>query len=153
VKKEQKQLMVIGVGLPIMVFFLWMNLKPAAKRPPVSDVPEAASVDASANAAAPVVSVNPRVHGKVSALQLKRQDVPWGRDPFWSGSDSTGKLNEFTLKGISFSQNKKGYAFINDQIVSAGDALGGYEVSRIEKDRVMLTRGSQTFFLTFSENK
>jgi len=68
-------------------------------------------------------------------------------------SDSRGTLNELVLKGISFSHNKKGYAFINDQIVSVGDALGGYDISRIEKDRVMLTRGAQTFFLTFSEDK
>lgn len=148
-KKEHMQLMVIGAGLPLMIFFLVTNLKPAAKKQVVPVAPVAAPADT----AAPAVQVNPRVHDKETALQSKRWEAAWGRDPFWSASDSTGKLNEFELKGISFAQNKKGYAFINDQIVSAGDSLGGYEVSRIEKDRVMLTRGAQTFILTFSENQ
>ncbi|MFA6384546.1 MAG: hypothetical protein WCY10_04155, partial [Candidatus Omnitrophota bacterium] len=111
---------------------------------PVAEAPDAAD---------PAAPVNVRAHGKATAAQLKRWEAAWGRDPFWSVSDSTGKLNEFELKGISFAKDKKGYAFINDQIVSVGDALGGYEVSLIEKDRVMLTRGVQTFFLTFSEDK
>jgi type II secretory pathway component PulC len=146
VKKEQVQLAVIGVGLVVLGFFLLTNLKPA-KRQAGSPAPVADSSEPSV----PGGAVKPRGRDTVTALQSKRWEAAWGRDPFLSMSDSTGKLNEFELKGISFSRDKKGYAFINNQIVSAGDRLGGYEVTRIEKDRVMLTRGTQTFFLTFSE--
>lgn len=148
-KKEQIQLSVIGVGLVLMAFFLVKNLNPPAKRQAAADAPAAAA--APVDAVVLPAPVNSRVRDKISALQLKRAESAWGRDPFWSVSDSTGKLNELELKGISFSNNKKGYAFINDQIVSAGDTLAGYAVTRIEKDRVMLTRGAQTFFLTFSD--
>ncbi|MFA5100699.1 MAG: hypothetical protein WC547_07450 [Candidatus Omnitrophota bacterium] len=148
-KKEHMQLTVIGVGLPVLAFFLVTNLKPVMKRPAVSGVPAVVSADAGMAA----LPVNVRVSGKVAALQAKRWEAEWGRDPFLPVSDRTGTLSELKLKGISFSPDKKGYAFINDQIVSAGDTLGGYEVSRIEKDRVMLMRGTQTFFLTFYEDK
>jgi type II secretory pathway component PulC len=149
VKKEHIQLAVIGIGVLVLAFFLSTNLKPAAKRQAASGAPDATPSEA----VIPAVPVHARARDKTTALQLKRWEAAWGRDPFWSVSDSSGKLNELELKGISFSHDKKGYAFINDQIVSSGDTLGGYEISRIEKDRVMLTRGSQTFFLTFSEDK
>ena len=148
-KKEHIQLAIIGAGLPVLAFFLLANLKPAAKRQVTSGVPAAVFPDAGISAPA----VNARSRDNTTALQVKRWEGAWGRDPFWSGSDNAGKLNEFELRGISFSHNKKGYAFINDQIVSVGDVLGGYDVSLIEKDRVTLTRGSQTFFLTFSQDK
>jgi len=149
VKKEHMQLAVIGVGLPVLAFFIVAGLKPAAKQQP--EAGGAAAV--TAEAVIPAVSVDGRGRDKITALQLKRWENSWGRDPFLSMSDSAGTLNEFELKGISFARDKKGYAFINDQIVGVGDTMSGYQVSRIYKDRVMLTRGSQTFFLTFSENQ
>ena len=93
------------------------------------------------------------INVKTAGLQSKRWELPWGRDPFMATSDSVGKLSEFELKGISFSRNKKGYALINDQITAVGDSIGEYEVALIEKDRVMLKRGAQTFFLTFAEQQ
>jgi hypothetical protein len=146
VKKEHIQLAVIGVGLIILLFFVQANLRTSVKRPAAA-APEALP-EADAFSVAPAAK---RSLDTITALQAKRWESGWGRDPFWALSDSTGKLNELELKGISFSKKKKGYAFINDQIVGVGDTMGGYEISRIEKDRVMLTRGAQTFFLTFSE--
>jgi type II secretory pathway component PulC len=148
VKKEQIQIAVICIGLLMLAFFALSNFKKAAKRP--APPPPAAAPATEAVMGAPV---DGRSRDSISALQAKRWESGWGRDPFWVLSDSTGTLSELELKGISFSGSKKGFAFINDQIVSIGDMIGGYEISRIEKDRVMLTRGTQTFFLTFSEKK
>ena len=147
-KKEHIQLAVIGIGVCMLAYSLQANLKKAVKRPVTFEMQPA-----------PVVSVpggalpGARTRDSIWALQTERWKSGWGRDPFWEASDTAGKLNEFELKGISFSRNTKGYALINDQIFSVGDMMGGYEISRVEKDRVMLTRGTQTFFLTFSEKK
>jgi len=148
-KKEQVQLAVIGAGLVVLVFFLITNLKTAAKRPNRPAAPEAAPAAASADA--PVL--RKRDAGRALGLQEKRWETAWGRDPFRAMSDTAGRLVELQLKGISFSPQKQGFAFINDQIVTVGDAVSGYTVSRIEKEKVVLTRDAQTFILSFMENE
>ena len=148
-KKEHIQIGVIGIGLLALPFFIMANLKKPEKKPEVLS-PLTITVSTEAPAAMPVSG---SMNDKTAGLQSQRWDMPWGRDPFMAISDSVGKLNEFQLKGISFSRNKKGYAFINDQISAVGETIGEYEVAAIEKDRVMLKRGAQIFYLTFTEQQ
>ena len=56
----------------------------------------------------------------------------------------------FTLNGVFFS-GAEGYALINNRIVKKGDKVGEYEVFEISKDRVLLKKGNQSFYLVFSE--
>lgn len=148
-KKEQVQLAVIGAGLVVLAFFLVANMKASAKRPNRPAAPAAAP--AAASAEAPVL--RKRDADRAIGLQEKRWEMAWGRDPFRAMSDTAGRLVELQLKGISFSPPKRGFAFINDQIVTVGDAVSGYTVSRIEKEKVVLTRDAQTFILSFMENE
>ena len=151
-KKEYIQIGVIGLGLAMLPVLIMSNMKKPA---PKSTAPVAPAAVPEVVAAGPdaVGIVRSEIDDRILDVQSKRLDLPWGRDPFLTMSDSVGKMNEFQLKGISFAQDKKGYAFINDEIVSAGDSISGYEVEVIEKDRVKLKRGAQTFFLTFSEQE
>lgn len=149
-RKEQVQLGVIGLGLILIVFFVWMNAKGARKK---KTAPAHAPENATAVEPSVTAAQNATLRDNISDMQEKRWEAAWGRDPFRVSSDTAGRLVELELKGISFSQDKKGFAFINDQIVTAGDVLSGYTVSRIEKDRVVLARGAQTFILTFLENQ
>jgi len=149
VKKEHIQIGVIALGVLVLPFVIMPLLKTPEKKPAG---PGPLIVSVSTEAASPMPA-SAGINVKTAGLQSKRWDLPWGRDPFMAISDSVGKLNEFELKGISFARDKKGYAFINDQITAVGDSIGEYEVALIEKDRVMLKRGAQTFFLTFTEQQ
>jgi type II secretory pathway component PulC len=149
VKKQHVQIGVIGIGVLALPFLIMANLKKPEKKPEVSG-PLTITVSTEAPDAMPAKG---SMNDKTAGLQSQRWDMPWGRDPFMAISDNVGKLNEFQLKGISFSRNKKGYAFINDQIAAVGETIGEYEVAAIEKDRVMLKRGAQTFYLTFTEQQ
>lgn len=148
-KLQHIEIGVIGIGLLALPFFIMANFKKPQKKLDGAG-PLTITVSTEAPAAMPAGG---SMNDKTSLLQSNRWDLPWGRDPFMAISDSVGKLNEFQLKGISFSRNKKGYAFINDQIAAVGETIGEYEVAAIEKDRVMLKRGAQTFFLTFTEQQ
>ncbi len=82
------------------------------------------------------------------SLQKERENVPWGRDPFSASKISREyQRADLELKGISFGADKSGFAFINNEIVKSGDKVGDYEVVAIEKDKILLKRGAQSFYL------
>ncbi|MDO8748272.1 MAG: hypothetical protein Q7J72_04040 [Candidatus Omnitrophota bacterium] len=81
-------------------------------------------------------------------LQKERENIPWGRDPFSASKISREyQRADLELKGISFGADKSGFAFINNEIVKSGDKVGDYEVVAIEKDKILLKRGTQSFYL------
>ncbi|MFH1338953.1 MAG: hypothetical protein ABIH40_03835 [Candidatus Omnitrophota bacterium] len=92
---------------------------------------------------------------KTLSLQRQRaENLVWGRDPFVyveAETDRGYRTGAMELKGISLGKDKAGYAFINNEIVKAGDTVGGYDVLEIEKDKVLLKKGSQSFYLTLPE--
>jgi hypothetical protein len=55
------------------------------------------------------------------------------------------------LKGVSIGKGRKSYAFINDEIVSVGDIIYGYKVTEVEKNKVLLQRGPESFYLVLPE--
>ncbi len=144
--KQQKQLIIIGVLVVVLALALVSNLKkkPKKKAAPLPK-PDAASLAKSA----PVVSAAPAADAGVLGEQIERTKLTWGRDPFSVNTDKTFQLSELKLQGISFGTDKKGFAFINGEIVQKGDKIGDYEVIDIEKERVLLKRGSQDFYLVF----
>ncbi len=85
------------------------------------------------------------------AAQKKRAELPWGRDPFLSEIEKKDQIAELKLQGISFGKDNVGFAFINNMIVKKGDKVGEYEVFEISKDRVLLKKDNQSFYLVFSE--
>ena len=96
-----------------------------------------------------------RIDQKIIDSQKKRVLSDWGRDPFYSPEkkEVVYKENVLSLKGISIGKDKEGFAFINDQIVTVGDIIGGYKVVEIEQDKVLLKKGGEKFYLTLPEEK
>lgn len=148
--KEKKQLIMVGVLVVVFVIVTINNFRPKKKKPAAA-VQEAAEV-------APV-AVQPRqysaapvtVDDKLLGSQKERSELPWGRDPFNATINKEYQLADLRLKGISFGQDRVGYAFINDVIVRKGDKVGDYEIMEVEKSQVLLKKGGQSFYLVFPE--
>jgi hypothetical protein len=90
-----------------------------------------------------------------SKLQKERASKPWGRDPFVRVKtlEAGSRTSSLELKGISIGQDKKGFALINQEIVRVGDKIEGCEVLSIEKNRVLLQKGGQNFYLKLPEEQ
>lgn len=148
--KQQTEMAVIGVGVLVLVFVLASNLKKKPEKKPGSD-----SEATKATAVIPELpGVSPAVvssdTSKVGS-QKERVKLPWGRDPFAAPSEKEYQISDLQLKGVSISKDERGYAFINSEIVRKGDKVGDYEVANVEKDRVLLKRGNQNFYIVFPE--
>lgn len=148
--KDQKNIVFILIMLPVLVILILTNLgRNKAKKPGLQPQPSAS-----------LTAVDPGVRiSNVSAMdknileaQKKRAESPWGRDPFSSDIYKSGQYSsELKLNGISYRKDNVGFAAINDEIVKKGDTINGYEVGEVLKDRVLLKKGSQSFYLTFPE--
>jgi len=88
------------------------------------------------------------------AAQKKRAELDWGIDPFYHPikKDVSSSL-KLVLKGVSIGKGRKNYAFINDEIVAEGEKISGYEVVRVERNRVLLRRGKEEFYLILPEEE
>lgn len=147
--KEQKQLIFIAVGLIIFGVVVLNSFREVQKKKSGRIAP-AAAPEAVSPAQQPAVQVKfTPADNKVLDSQRKRSDLAWGRDPFLSDIEKGEQIKELKLKGISFGRDKRGYAFINEEIVSKGGKLGDYEVVDVEKERVLLKKGASSFYLTF----
>ncbi|MCX5708713.1 MAG: hypothetical protein NTY14_07100 [Candidatus Omnitrophica bacterium] len=148
--KEQKQIAWILAMLPVLAVVVLSGMKRKKVNVPVA-APQAhlTLVDAEVKVPAPVSAAADR---NALETQKKRAEAPWGRDPFSSDTYKSGQANsELKLQGISCRKDKVGFAFINNEIVKKGDIIGGYEVGEVLKDKVLLKKGSQSFYLTFPE--
>jgi len=88
-------------------------------------------------------------------LQKEYAAKPWGRDPFLRVKtvEAGSRTSSLELKGISIGSDKKGFALINQEIVRVGDKIEGCEVLNIEKSRVLLQKGGQSFYLKLPEEE
>jgi len=88
----------------------------------------------------------------IVALQTQRAQLPWGRDPFFfTKIKKVYKSNTLVLKGISLGADGRGYAFINDKIVTVGEVINGYKVIEISKNKILLNKGGNNFYLGMAE--
>src|SRR3989338_1971458 len=152
--KEKFQLSVIAAGVLILLSIIAGNLKkkPAKGQPsdnkPVDETLPKAGIAAGAKATSATQAVN---HEELS-LQKEREKLNWGRAPFAAAKVSKEfRGANLQLKGISFGKDKKGLAFINNEIVKKGDIMGDYEVIEVEKHKVLLRKAGQTFYLTLPQ--
>ena len=150
-KKEKIELGVTIIGVVALIAILAGNFgkKPKTNSASISSSetlaasPKNSSASALQQAAAAITADS----GTIS-LQKERENVPWGRDPFSASKISREyQRADLELKGISFGADKSGFAFINNEIVKSGDKVGDYEVVAIEKDKILLKRGTQSFYL------
>ena len=146
--KQKKQLIIVGVLVLVLIFSILSSQK---KKPVKTD--ELKVEPSSGIALKPLAASGPvapvRAEEKKMSAQLERAKNAWGRDPFSAPSDKEYQLGELQLKGVSFDKIKGGYAFINNEIVKKGDTIGEYEVVEIEKNRVLLKKGNQSFYIVF----
>jgi hypothetical protein len=147
--KEQKQLAVIGVGVVILVIVLAGNAGKRKARVPVAAAPAQSAAQLPAEHAASRDLQSP---DGVQTQQGKRAEAPWGRDPFVSSSSAAAGLDNLKLKGITIGANGSGFAAINDEIVKVGETVGGFQLKEIAKDKVLLQKGAQSFYLAFPDD-
>lgn len=154
--KEKVQLAVIAVGIVIFIALVAGSLKKKpAKGPAQESAPAAQSLSGSPDKTdsqpAPSLSASSTDEGDL-ALQKERMKLDWGRDPFNSlRSTKDYQRSSLELKGISLGKNKNGFAFINSEIVKKGDTIGEYEVTEIQRNRVLLRKGQQSFYLVMPQ--
>lgn len=167
--KEKFQLSVIAAGTLILLSIIAGNLKkkPAKGQPfdnkPVHPViarkdgaEKTAPNDGIAAGAGAIPAVDTErsrsVNDEELSLQKERAELNWGRDPFAAAKISKDfRGANLQLRGISFGKDKKGLAFINNEIVKKGDIMGDYEIIEVEKHKVLLRKAEQTFYLTLPQ--
>jgi hypothetical protein len=152
--KKKIELIVTGVLILVFIFAVVNAFKPRRQRSRPS--PEAVKVKKAKEAIVPlpkeVKSSFPSASPQLLSLQKERAELDWGRDPF-----SKAVRKEFysgtslVLKGISLGREGRGYALINDEVVTVGDTISGYQVMEVEKNRVFLKKEEESFYLVLPE--
>lgn len=149
--KNVQQLVILGVLMIVLVFVTLSNIKKKPAKKTVAPKPAAAGVDKTVmNIPLPTsTNVAATADERMIATQTERANMTWGRDPFNASMNKEFQLTDLKLKGISFSKDRQGYAFINEEIVKSGNKVGDYEIVEVEKDKVLLRKSGQSFYLTF----
>ena len=145
--KSKKEAIIVGILVVIFAVVLISNFK-KAKHPQKKvnkNIPLAIKAEK-------LPSKSVKANTNIIVLQRERAKLPWGRDPFFfTKAKKAYKGRRLMLKGISLDKSGVGYAFINDEIVTVGDKVANYRVMEIKKDKVLLKRGSDTFYLAMPE--
>ena len=111
--------------------------------------PAAVSVD---KILAPETAKPTEADEDIIAKQEEFASRPWGRDPFFfAKTKKLYKGESFALKGISLGPKRKGFAFINDEVLSVGEEIEGYTILEIQRTRVLLKKGGDSFYLSMPE--
>lgn len=153
--KERKQLIITGFLVIILVAaglnsYLSIVRDERKRQPPPPSPEQKPQAQAATPASRPSQEAADR--SKLAA-QKARGNAQWGRDPFGASPvNHEERLDNFSLQGITLG-NGTGYAFINDAIVRKGGRIGDYLVADISRDRVLLQRGEQKFYLKFPAEK
>jgi len=149
--KEKLEIGVTLVGVAIFAVVVIGNFKPKSSGRKAADPAAGAASQQQPGPAlktGPDLQLVPAAQQELS-LQKERSELVWGRDPFSpSKSGLEYQRSDLELKGISVGKDKAGFVFINNEIVKTGDKIGGYEVGEVEKDRVLLKKSGQSFYLT-----
>lgn len=157
-KKTQQEAIITSAAVVILIIILFVNLKGAKKK---MSAPKPAAAP-SAPAPAAVLSAPAAEEKKAAALstpeeieeQKKRAALDWGTDPFYHVAETDVYRGvKFILKGVSIGEDRKSYAFINDEIVGAGDLIFGYTVKEVQRNKVLLQKGEENFYLVLPEER
>jgi len=156
--KQKQQLAVLGVLVLVLVVFLVNTFMPKKRSAPARASAASVSENPILNLPPAQMSSAPKAEAgaKASPEDIKAQqdkaNMEWGMDPFFHTIDKdVYQGSSLALKGISIGKGRRRYATINDQIVTIGDSLFGYRVEEIDKTRVLLKRGAESYYLVFPE--
>jgi len=144
--KKKKQLIMLAVLVPFLLFLIYNNVlkKPSAPSVPSPPVQAPQTTDvapiASAITARPVVSTPIRQEQLgTSGGSFKGAEDEWGRSPFSLKSQAEEETGLITLRldGIVYS-SAGSYAVINQEIVRENDRIADNVVKEIRQDEVVL---------------
>lgn len=129
---NRKKLEAIITSILILVFFILLIRLPKKEKPLVN----------------PTIEI-PRMEGLVREDSIRNiEEMEWGRDPFSSTPTEGQQIKDGVpiLTGIIWDKAKP-LAVINDDVVGIGGEVGGYKVTNIEKDRVILQKDREIYTL------
>ena len=151
--KQKNELIATVVLVVIFASLIAGNLKNSSKKKSTpAPAAESAKVEPVTKSALPQEPIDTAAVKKNEESQKERAELAWGRNPFSAIKASKEfQKTHLELKGISLGKDKNALAFINNEIVKKGDVVGNYEVVEIEKDKVMLRKGGQSFYITLPE--
>ena len=156
--KQKQQLIILGVLVLVLIVFLVNTFMPKKRSAPPPTPAATVSVPPSLNLppaqaqSAPKAEAGARATAEELKTQQEKAEMEWGMDPFFHTIDKeVYQGSNLALKGISIGKGRRRYATINDEIVTVGDSLFGYRVEEIDKTRVLLKRGAESYYLDFPE--
>ncbi|TRZ96165.1 hypothetical protein D4R78_01550 [bacterium] len=94
------------------------------------------------------------------AKELAGYDAKSRRDPFIPLVTSDGRLlnletkadsSSLNLEGIIYDSDDLSYAVVNGEVVKVGDEVNGYDVLKIEKNKVIFIKDSQPMEIELKE--
>jgi len=160
-KLEKRQIVLLAV-LGVVLAYYFIDRGYFSTEAIVEGVQKLTEVPTKTPVQEPVAE--PQDFTQLAAMEID-WDGEWKQDPFYyapPGSlqeNSKGLLNQlfgsnnpaaasgFEISGISWHGNT-GYAIINGEPVTEGQAIGGYTVEKIDFNYAILTQGKQTIRLT-----
>ena len=159
--KKKKQLIMIGLLVPILGLVLYNSLSTVAKKkkkgtPETTAPPQAVQpVEVPAGAAGPKADSGelPALNEKLAQMQNTIADEPWGRDPFRqppvnARDKPSTNWKEFKLTGVIPGRN----ATINGEIIGIGEEFEGYLLIKVESYRIILEKTGRSYIITMPED-
>jgi type II secretory pathway component PulC len=105
------------------------------------------------------------VFGRVVIADAQNEykyDAQLKRNPFIPLVTPDGRLIQLesektssglSLEGIIYDANGVSYALINGEVTKIGDAVGDYQVLKVEKDKVVLIKDGQPFEIVIKKEE
>lgn len=160
--KQQNQIIITSILVVVLVITVILNLPKKEKPSPPAQPQQPPSTPQPRVPVAPRRPTTPirppaTAEDAVASLeeleaQKKRAQLDWGMDPFYHPiKKEIYKGAGLELKGISIVKGKEGYVFINDEILTIGDVIAGYRVEEIQKNKVLLRKSNESFYLILHE--
>lgn len=132
-EKQKKEILITGILIVVFLVFLVSTLaKRKGVKPAPSEMPRAEN-----NQALPIFQ-------KPDIPVPAQKELQWGRDPFaLPGQGVAIQTGErFILSAVVWDENKP-LAVIDGEVVKIGQQIGGYTVSKINKENVVLTKDGE----------
>ncbi|MFH1038224.1 MAG: hypothetical protein V1789_06095 [PVC group bacterium] len=155
--KKKKEIIIIGILIPVLGFILYNSLSTVAKKkkaPPrgtTEEAPVKAPVKVNVTGSAP--GELPPLDENLLGIQRTIAEGPWERDPFRPPPVKENKRGpedwkDFKLTGIIPGRA----AIINSEPVGVGEEFEGYLLKNVETYRIMLEKDGQTYILALPED-
>ncbi|MFH1771775.1 MAG: hypothetical protein ABH872_03070 [Candidatus Omnitrophota bacterium] len=152
--KQKQQFLILGVLFVVLTFSLVSTFKTKKQKKKVKMPAKAARKTPEQKKADPK-DKEPAVtlaSSKEREEQRRRAEMDWGIDPIYHKIETDiYQSSRMKLKGVSIGADGNSFVLINDEIVTLGDIVMEHKVVEIQKDKVRLQKGTESFFLLLPE--